>query len=641
MDLRKLLVVGLLCCLCSALEAQIKKSDLKVLYVGGTADIQTFAAKVDSVVLQKEIAKRTASFENMLKQYFETVTVVAGMDYTMDLSDDYDVTIFDGMIRELAPFKVERDAQGKVISLTPAVYLTEDFDRPAILLAEMGENLGRFLGLKTDWYCLCLDADAHHIRMDHPIFQGPFPVKMTMVMKPTPEAGKSMPYLNGEWAPDSLPMWRVQKEGYGTHRGVRIGMVNRPWGFEDSPEAEVISGGVSAKVLEAVAISRHGNFFHWGFAASPDGMTEEAKNVFANAIVYIAQFAGQTPIARKYDVGIITRDYTNTYAFMASRQRYDESLEVERQFAASMEAAKKTAQEKQAKGEELNMTEQIALTFQPMPSKPYDAYLQERYPDLYVLFGTDEKGYADYFADNAPYFMPDPRRFGFLIDEDARSLGIPTNDVRLLDKAISLWESGENEEKGRRLLERYTLCRFDTPAEWRAWFEANKSRLFFTESGGWYFLVNTRDKSVPGNDYSVLDTEKEDTQATKMSTLETDDRNPVRGTAYAESLPNGNRQIVLRVKIHPGYHIYARVADSDPFVATTVEFCLPEGVKAVGEMQRPSGKIYNSAGTVVYEGEIEFRQEVSGQGAVTCAINYQCCNDQICMPPTEQVLTAD
>ena len=73
----------------------------------------------DSVVLQKEIAKRTASFENMLKQYFKTVAVVAGMDYTMDLSDDYDVTIFDGVIRELAPFKVERDAQGKVISLTP------------------------------------------------------------------------------------------------------------------------------------------------------------------------------------------------------------------------------------------------------------------------------------------------------------------------------------------------------------------------------------------------------------------------------------------------------------------------------------------------------------------------------------------
>lgn len=36
-------------------------------------------------------------------------------------------------------------------------------------------------------------------------------------------------------------------------------------GFEDSPEAEVISSGVCAKSLDAVAIGRHGNFFHWGF----------------------------------------------------------------------------------------------------------------------------------------------------------------------------------------------------------------------------------------------------------------------------------------------------------------------------------------------------------------------------------------
>ena len=112
----------------------------------------------------------------------------------MDLSDDYDVTIFDGVIRELAPFKVERDAQGKVISLTPESYLTEDFDRPAILLAEMGENLGRFLGLKTDWYCLCLDADAHHFRAGHPIFHGPFPVEMTVRMQPTPEGAYRYPY---------------------------------------------------------------------------------------------------------------------------------------------------------------------------------------------------------------------------------------------------------------------------------------------------------------------------------------------------------------------------------------------------------------------------------------------------------------
>ena len=81
---------------------------------------------------------------------------------------------------------------------------------------------------------------------------------------------------------------------------LRVGMVSRPGGFEDSPEAEIISGGVSAKTWDAVAIGRHGNFLHWGFAALSDDMTDEARDVFANAVVYIAGFAGQTPVARRY-----------------------------------------------------------------------------------------------------------------------------------------------------------------------------------------------------------------------------------------------------------------------------------------------------------------------------------------------------
>ena len=632
--------------LCGVVEAGIKKSNVTVLYVGGTPDINTSTKKVDSATVAASVKQRMASFEKLLKRYFKEVAVVDAKDYTPELSDKYDVTVMDGLPPVLEPEIREMDEAGNIVKYARAGRLPLDFDRPMLMIAEVSEEVGRRIGLKTDWYCLCLDADAHHIRTAHPIFQGSFPVKMTMVMKPTPEAGKAVPYFAGGPTPDSLSMWRVQKEGYKSKPGVRIGMVSRPGGFEDSPEAEFISGGVSAKTLDAVAIGRHGNFLHWGFAASPDNMTEEAKNVFANAIVYISQFAGQTPIARKFDDRVTTRDAVESFGYAASHQSYENLLEAEREYADLMEKYKASAKEKQSKGEELEMMEQFALDFKEREPISYEGYLQERFPDLYVLFGTDETGYADYFTDNAPYFRPDPRGYGFIIDEDARSLGIPNNDIRLLDKAISLWEEGgKYAAKGRRLLERYTLCRFDTPAEWRAWYEANKSRLFFTESGGWYFLVNTRDKSVPGNDYSVLNTEKKDAQAAKVvkgkSSLETDDRNPVRGTAYVESLSNGNRQIILRVKIHPGYHIYARVADSDPFVATTVEFRLPEGVEAVGEMQRPSGKVYNSAGTVVYEGEIEFRQEVSGQGTVTCAINYQCCNDQICMPPVEQVLTVD
>ena len=559
----------------SSTIAGIKKSNIKILYVGGSANIATVTSKVDSTILNASVKQRMASFEKFLKQYFKKVTVIHAEDYTPELSDGYDVTVMDGKPRILQPEIRETDAIGKVIKYARAGYLPQDFDRPMVLIAELGSVLGERIGLKLDWYCLCLDADAHHIRTEHPIFQGPFPVKMTFVMKPTPEAGKGLPYFKGGKAPDSLAMWRVDIDGYQNKPGVRIGMVSRPGGFEDSPDAEVISGGVSSKALNAVAIGRHGNFFHWGFAASPDDMTDEAKNVFANAIVYISKFAGQTPIARKYNPTIITRDQAQEFAFMASNQFYNQMLINEKRTNERIKAIQILAKQKQDKGEELNMQEKFALNYQEMPAISYKMYLQKRFPDLYVLFGTDEKGYVDYFSNNAPYFMPNLQQSGFIIDEDARSLGIPNNDIRLLDKAISLWEAGgEYAAKGRRLLERYTLCRFETPAEWRAWFETNKKRLFFTESGGWLFLVNTRDKSVPGNDYSVrLQTEKEVKPVVSApkadARLATDDKNPVRAIASTESLPNGNRLVTFRVKIHSGYHIYAAVADSDPYVVAT------------------------------------------------------------------------
>lgn len=97
-------------------------------------------------------------------------------------------------------------------------------------------------------------------------------------MCPTPSDAFHYAYFMDEPVPDSVLMWKVQNKGYQTHEGFRVGMVARPWGFEDSPDAEYISSGVCAKTLDAVAIGRHGNFLHWGFAASPADMTEEAKD---------------------------------------------------------------------------------------------------------------------------------------------------------------------------------------------------------------------------------------------------------------------------------------------------------------------------------------------------------------------------
>lgn len=382
-------------------------------------------------------------------------------------------------------------------------------------------------------------------------------------------------------------------------------MISKSAGFLDSPDVEFISGGVSAKGLEEVAIGRHGNFLHWGFSASPEEMTEEAKSVFANAIVYISQFAGQAPIARKFNPFIVTEKHLKSTILRATRAAYEERVST----------LKRIGKEESTYGE----------------------YLKSMFPELYFSFGTDEKAYKDYYMNNAGYFMPRPGRVSFLLDEDARSLGISNHDIRLLDEAIRLLEEGTDVAKGHRLLKRYTLCRFETPAEWRTWFETNKSRLFFTESGGWFFLVNTRDKNVPGNDYRVLCTEsiKEPIEEKTLKEEDTDEKEPVKVQAFTKKMSNGNRLITIRMKIHPGYRIYTQVDKSDPYLPTTITFVLPKGVEKVGELKRPLGRAYNGTRTVVVEEEAIFTQEVLGTGNVTCVIEYQSCNDQMCMPPAE------
>jgi hypothetical protein len=42
----------------------------------------------------------------------------------------------------------------------------------------------------------------------------------------------------------------------------------------------------------------------------------------------------------------------------------------------------------------------------------------------------------------------------------------------------------------RKALGRYTRESFETPEEWQTWFTKNRDRIFFTDVGGYKFLVN-------------------------------------------------------------------------------------------------------------------------------------------------------
>ncbi len=489
------------------LSAQAKE-DVSVLYVGGSPDINTIGGvSIDSAVIAKSVKERTADFTKFLKQRFNKVRAVDGKDYTSGMSDGYDVTVFDGRPKAIRPAVRETDDKGRIIKYIRPAYLPDDFDRAAVCIAEMSEDLGRSVGTKNDWFCLCLDNYAHNWKKDHAIFNGPFKVSIRSEMLPTPENAKEYCPIYGYTLPELTEMWLVHS-AVTPENGKRIGMVSRPWGYTDSPEAEIISSGVCAKSIDAVAIGRHGNFFHWGFAAKPSDMTEPAKAALANAIVYMKDFNGRHVIARKKDEGIATRDRATAAKYTVSRACWKDRFDTNMKFYHMMDSMITAVKSRKAAGEKLLPADEMYLKF-PAPEKPvqepYDQYLQKQDPKLYEIFGEDEEEYARYYDKNRPYFTTDGA-YGIVVDQDARSLKIANNDIRLLYKAVELLENGGNDaEKGRRLLERYTLCRFSTPAQWKSWLDANRDRMFFTESGGWLWLVDTLDPAVPGNDYSVRD----------------------------------------------------------------------------------------------------------------------------------------
>ena len=131
---------------------KIEKQPLKVLYVGGSADIQVLNETIsDSTALRKSIADRTAAFGEMLRQYFQTVKVVAAEDWTPEMSRAYDVTVMDGRPKAIKPAWQEKDASGKVIAYHSAVYLPESFDRPMVTIAEVGNTVVRVILVSSHW----------------------------------------------------------------------------------------------------------------------------------------------------------------------------------------------------------------------------------------------------------------------------------------------------------------------------------------------------------------------------------------------------------------------------------------------------------------------------------------------------------
>lgn len=625
---RGIFSVFLLCILCLAwtsYAAELSKLKMRILYVGYSPEKEIpaysnrIAGHASEQRFTEDVRTRMKAFEGLLAHYFTDVSVVDARDYHQEMSREYDVTIFDALPAPVVRARDIRDENGKYLRTEPEKYLRPDYDCPTIFIAHTGGILQQGLNLKIDWCCLCLGAYAHHVRTEHEVFKGPFPVKLSFEQRQTPFTVYN--YMSGYAQPDRLAMWQVQTSGYRDGKGQRVGLVSFGEGFDNFPDAEAIAGGESLKAANTVSIGRHGNFLLWGFAASPEDLTSEARTVFANCVAYISQFKGQRPVVHKYyGQPLTTREFVDNLLWVVSADGYKQYVHKKKLVNADREKQRQLAEkyfrEKGELPDQEELDKKYAVSEILTREKFYRTFLGDELAKRAI---EDRKACQQYISAQRPYFYGAGIFNRFVIDEDVALLKTANSDKYLLEQCIALWEKGENTELARRVLERYTEHQFRTPAEWRDWYDHHKELLFFTETGGYKFIENKQHIVAGATEFAI-------------------DSLPVQiiGKMVRK---DAKKYISVTFRLRERYHIYGTLAPGSPFIPTTLVFEFPGSIQPVGLLEKPTEVLQEGGeGIMIYEKKAEFLQEIAGEGkgVIRCTVEYQCCNDMICMPPVKE-----
>jgi hypothetical protein len=618
----------------------IKELDqLRVLYVGYSPEKPLppnslrIGAGISDDRFEEDLRSRMDAFKSLLNKYFGEVATIDARDYKEEISDDYDVTIFDGLPEPVRPQILERDPEtGNTIRYEAAQYLSDGFSNAAVFIAQIAPTLGEPIGTKTDWYCMCLYNHAFEINTEHPVFNVPLKVQISMEYEKTP--AELFMYPSGKNLPDKIPMWRVQTESSIDGMGYRTGVVAHGWPFMEAPDCEYISGGHSTKDITAAAIARHGNFLHWGFAASPEYMTNEASKAFVNAVYYMSQFNNRIPILRANNERLRPRSWVDYIIYSFSREKYEIDAENERRFVEMRLKEQIVAREKLKQGKELTTSEQYAVDFNAYEPDSWETYMEgKKNSQLVKSFDGNIEKVLAFLEENKPYYMGSNQIERESFDHDARFLGIPNNDHRILDAAISLLESGNDVDRAERILKRYTVKDFQDASEWRAWYNKVRDYLFFAEASGYKFFVDSYNNPTLYTE-EIIGLEN-------MSVPDPDQLNPVTSAAAILPTIDGNRAVVIKLSIMDGHYVYASASKNIPFVLFSAGIDLPDEIKPLGKMGYPQLKPYEGDPSIsVYRGDIVLMQKITGesQGSISCTLNYQYCDDNHCSLPINKTI---
>lgn len=427
-----------------------------------------------------------------------------------------------------------------------------------------------------------------------------------------------------------------------------IGVVSPSKVLETSPDGEFISGGKNSKGVDSVALGRQGSFFHWGFAASPTYMTDEAKLVFVNALHYISKFDGKRATTKKKIYA--SRASLEDLYYSLSDEGFSKWQDLLSESRKAREDERKKLEEKQAAGTELTEYEAMMLKAPPMPE--YTRFDLVSLPkSLTNRFGESWDRYIKYYRENEPYLhspdAEDGRGLYLDVDPIVKQFGIPNTDIKLLEHCMQLLE--ENDPRLKKLvlsvLTRYTEEDFSEASEWQEWLDTYRDYLYFSDVSGFKFLV----------DFNALPPHLKQ-QATDLATDESEFDSIVKSIEVPESSDGAPAQfkpvlkriatadgprirLIIKSRIQKGWHLYAFVPESAPYIQTSFETDRLSNLQAVGKWEKsPGHPSLEDPSVLVWEKDAvvwrDYKVTDDGEAVgLKIDIRYQPCDASRCLPP--------
>jgi hypothetical protein len=426
---------------------------------------------------------------------------------------------------------------------------------------------------------------------------------------------------------DIDPVTHRKVRAWKTHEKTKgvFGIVVSGTRLLEAEDSEIIAGGMNSKGDYAVALAREANLFNWGPPASPKQMTEEARRVFVNTVVYMKQFNGAKQTVWR---GVTPRaetmvSYLNAVTF-------------------AREGLKQEGLSEETKsGRQFNLSRALRYVHLVFP------------PGVVERFGDDEEKYRALYEPNLGYVYVPHGTVAYTIDEDAKNLGIPNNELRFLEKCIELLRQPTEAVKARRLLERYTRLSFPDAKAWQQWLESSRDKLYFSDRYDYRFFTGPAAPAPPPREVQMATEEMTIGAPNEVAPVS------VGTAAVGYGLPEDSASkskiyetykgdlvtLVVRLKIAGGWHTYGHLPDDSPSEPTTIKVELPPGARWHGDWQTPRTYPGAETGVTEYRGDAVFTRQLyftsvpskgkDARGAritLPGAVHYQACTEERCLP---------